>query len=296
MAHELRGVRQALAARGGEQRAGGPGPEEGLMFDAVQRALLKVLKVPPQPEPPLGAPGSVRVFRAAHNYLFYGLFGWAVKQAVAIWGLVVGLGALSVAPEFPYDSWVHVLEIVGIAIFAVEVPLTLFGVLLDYRMRWYIVTDRSLRIREGIFRVREKTMSFANIQNLGVKQGPLQRMLGISDLEVKSAGGGETQQKKGHERGEDLHTGYFRGVDNAEEIKQVVLERLRRLRDSGLGDPEERGVHAAAVAAVTETASGRPAAEAGGIAVRAGDAAGPLLAAARELLSAARELRAAVGP
>ena len=93
------------------------------------------------------------------------------------------------------------------------------------------------------------------------------------------------KQKKGHERGEDLHTGYFRGVDNAEEIKQVVLERLRRLRDSGLGDPEEPGAHAAV-----------PATEAGPTAEHGEMADGPLLAAAHELLAAARELRASVGP
>lgn len=252
------------------------------MLDAVQQALLRLLRVPPQPDPPLGAPGSVRVFRAARNFLWYNVFGWALKQAGALWGLVVGLGALSYAPEFPMDEWVRVAEAVGIGVYVLQLPATLVGVFLDFRMRWYIVTDRSLRIREGIWKVNEKTMSFANIQNLGVKQGPVQRLLGISDLEVKTAGGGESKSAEAKKKGESLHTGYFHGVDNAEEIKRLVLERLRRLHDSGLGDPDE-----AASAEALPSVTAMPAA--------AGAPARLVLDACRQLGAAARELRAAVG-
>ena len=34
-------------------------------------------------------------------------------------------------------------------------------VTLDYRYRWYVVTDRSLRIREGLWRIQERTMTHA---------------------------------------------------------------------------------------------------------------------------------------
>jgi membrane protein YdbS with pleckstrin-like domain len=264
------------------------------MIDAVQQALLRWLRVPPEPDPPAGAPGSVRVFRAARNFLWYNVFGWVLKQAAALWGLVVGLGALSYAPQFPMDEWVRVAEAIGIGVFVLQIPTTLVGVLLDYRMRWYIVTDRSLRIREGIWKVREKTMSFANIQNLGVKQGPLQRLLGISDLEVKSAGGGESKSSEARKKGESLHTGYFHGVDNAEEIKGLVLERLRRLRDSGLGDPEEAAA-AAAAAGAAALGAGPGASVDLGLAGGAGSPADLLRGACRELLGAARELRAAAG-
>jgi len=263
-------------------------------MNAAQQALLRFLRVPPQPDAPLGAPGSVRIFRAARAYFHYSLVRWGLKQAAALWGLVVGLGALSVMPDFPYDGWVRVAEVLGIAAFVAQVPVTLIGVTLDFQMRWYIVTDRSLRIREGILKVQERTMSFANIQNLGVKQGPIQRLLGISDLEVKSAGGGETKKESG-EKQDDLHTGYFRGVDNAEEIKGVILTRLRRLRDSGLGDPEETGhdelglEDAAVEAAPANVPPTVPAA-----APLATPAAG-VLAAARELLDEARRLRRAAG-
>lgn len=243
------------------------------MASATGNAFLRFLRVPPRPEAPAGAPGSERVFNAAPNFLWYRIVGWGLKQLSALWGLAAGLYFIRWVPEFPYDHWMHWAEMLGIATFVAQLPLTLIATLFDYRLRWYIVTDRSLRIREGIFKVQERTMSFANIQNLAVKQGPLQRLLGISDLEVKSAGGGQKQQH-GNEQEDDLHTGYFRGVDNAEEIKTLILDRLRRLRDSGLGDPEEEGELSDPV-----TAPG----------------ASPLVAAARELLDEARRLRTALG-
>jgi uncharacterized membrane protein YdbT with pleckstrin-like domain len=248
---------------------------------ALQASLLRFLRVPPEPDPPLGAPGSMRVFQAAPNYFRYQLVTWGLGQAGALWGLVVGLTFLRyvpMLPDFPWKGWLYVAEGIGIAFYVIQLPLTLLAVTLDFRMRWYIVTDRSLRVREGLMRVREQTMGFANIQNLAIRQGPLQRLLGIADLEVRTAGGGDGGHGKGQhqKKQQSLHLAYFRGVDNAEEIKTLILERLRRLRGSGLGDPDE-GEEA-------EPAAALPAAP----------GATSALAAARELVEEARRLRRAI--
>jgi hypothetical protein len=73
-------------------------------------------------------------------------------------------------------------------------------------------------------------------------------LLGIADLEVHSAGGGGSRRPGHDKKQEDLHVGKFRGVDNAEEIRDSILARVRQLRDSGLGDPEggQHEVHEAA--------------------------------------------------
>lgn len=83
-------------------------------------------------------------------------------------------------------------------------------------------------------------MTFSNVQNVTVRQGPLQRAFGIADLRVQTAGGGSKSGEDGEQGAtEQLHVGYFRGVANAAEIRDALLARLRRLRGSGLGDPEE---------------------------------------------------------
>jgi membrane protein YdbS with pleckstrin-like domain len=175
-----------------------------------------------------------------------------------------------------------VLKILGLAAYLLQLPLTYAVRRLDFEMRWYVVTDRSLRIRTGVWNVQEITMSFANLQQVEVSQGPLQRLLGLADLKVQSAGGGDLAP--GRQRHEDsLHIGYFHGVENAREIRDLIQERLRRFRDSGLGDPEEARhvAHAAVVApAASETTASTDA---------------DVLAAARELAGEARALRAALG-
>jgi uncharacterized membrane protein YdbT with pleckstrin-like domain len=137
-------------------------------------------------------------------------------------------------------NWLQLFELVAIAGFLLMLPVSFLLVALDYRYRWYVITDRSLRIREGVWRVRERTMTFSNIQNVAIRQGPLQRFFGIADLRVQTAGGGGKGGDDDNEpSADDLHVGYFRGVANAAEIRDTVLARLRRLRTSGLGDPEE---------------------------------------------------------
>ena len=48
----------------------------------------------------------------------------------------------------------------------------------------YTLTDRALRLRRGVMRVEEVTLSYVNIQNVKFVQGPLQRYFGIGDPEL----------------------------------------------------------------------------------------------------------------
>lgn len=241
--------------------------------------ITRFLKVPPEPEPPLGSPGSLRVFNAAPGYYNYRRVTWLLAQLGTGIGILFGLFVVMTEFEFggiPYGGtlW-KVIEALAIAGFILQMPLTYLMIKLDYRYRWYMTTDTSLRIREGITTVRERTMTFANIQNLSLKQGPIQRLFGISDLQVRTAGGGgaegSDESQKGHSEADNMHLGYFRGVDNAEEIRDLVLGRMRGLKDSGLGDPDEP---LAAPAAAADS--------------------GELLAAAQEMLAESRRLRAVV--
>ena len=201
----------------------------------VARALL----VPHEPAPPAGTHASIVTFRGAPGFYRYQLIQWGLKQAGAALGLYAGVLFLHALPEFPFKWVLYVLEVLGVLTFLASLAFTYVMVYLDYQMRWYIVTDRSLRIREGLVNVSEKTMSFANIQNISVRQGPLQRYLGIADVEVKTAGGGGGASNQAEQHGKDTHLGYFRGVDNATKIRDAILARVRSLRDTGIGNPDE---------------------------------------------------------
>lgn len=269
------------------------------MLDALQGTIRRLLRVPPKPEPPLGDPRSVRVFRAARGFYRYRLAGWGLKQAGAVVGIVFAVIFLNLVPDslpesvpgplhraFAWVGWFGVIEAAAITFFLLQLPMSYLLLVLDYRYRWYVTTDRSLRIREGIWRVQERTMTFSNVQNLTVRQGPIQRLFGIADLQVQTAGGGGQQTGEQHEGlADNLHIGYFHGVDNAAEIRDSILGHLRRLRagasdrgapDAGLGDPD-----------------GPSAAEPGG-AESAGTV--ELLAAAREVLRETMALSGSLRP
>lgn len=204
---------------------------------------------------------------ARQNKLAKGFAGWFAGAKQGIVQVAMSL------PDWAFPV-LWIVKLVGILAYLVQLPLTYLVARLDYELRWYMVTDRSLRIRHGVWKVSESTMSFANIQQVVVSQGPLQRMLGLSDVKVQSAGGGggagHDIQSNMHGK-DDLHLGLFHSVTNGSEIRDLILERLRRFRETGLGDPDEKPQ--------TSASSGKTC------------VANDLLAAAREFAAEARALR-----
>jgi Bacterial PH domain len=241
------------------------------MIERLGAAIRRALRVPPPPSPPAGRQEATRVFHAARGFYHLRLFEWALAQIVAVAGIGLGLAFSELLPDMLdqlIGGYIRLAESLGLAVFAFQFFFSLVVLHLDYRLRWYIITDRSLRIREGVLRVRELTVSFANIQNVSVRQGPLQRWLGIADVEVRTAGGGgggSGHAAKSKRQGSDLHRALFRAIDNAPEIRDRILRDVRRLRATEAED---------ASAAETPPPD--------------------LLAPARDLADAARALRVAV--
>lgn len=203
----------------------------------IERWVLDLLAVPTAPEAPDGSPESILVFHAGRNYYLWSLVIWAAISTAVFAALITVSTVLSI--RVPMTSglvragWYALLTVVWISFF-VTLIVTLVARRLNYRLRWYIVTDRSLRVRSGVFQVDELTMTYGNIQEIRVTAGPLQHLLGLADVEVQAAGGGGGKQDhKGH-------VGRFEGVSNAAAIRDLIVERLRHYRDSGLGDAPVR--------------------------------------------------------
>jgi membrane protein YdbS with pleckstrin-like domain len=248
---------------------------EATVSERFRGWLMRVLRVPVEPAPPPGDPALVRTFRAAPSYFRYSVAAWALKQLSALFGLLFGyyfFRNFVFFRGFGY-GWIGIIELIAVAAFIAQLPFSFALLRLDFEMRWYMLSDRSLRIREGILSVHERTMTFANIQNISIRQNPLQRIFGISTVVVRAAGGGSATGEKGG-GGTRSHEATFEGVDNAEEIRNVIRERIRMHRDAGLGDPDD----ALMATPATDGASF-----------------GSAIAAAQRLLSEAALLRSAVG-
>ena len=227
------------------------------VIETLTRPLLRILRVPEEPHLPAGEPGSARVFRAGLNYFRLRVAQWVARQLVTVGGFVFLMVMLQAVPETitlknkgktkplsmaPMISWVRGLEALAWGLWLVQLPLTFAVIRLDYDLRWYIVTDRSARLREGVLSMTEMTFTLANVQDIRILQGPLQRLLGLADVELRTAGGGDTSPAAGgHGAGlaQNLHLARFRGVDNAEVIRDLVLDRMKKARGAGLGDPDD---------------------------------------------------------
>ncbi len=214
-----------------------------MIFKRIRLPLLQLLRAPTDPpEPPIGSPESVQTFRAAPNFLTYQIVTWGLGFAVGLISEIVFVIAQHVDAS---GTWKEIA--LGYGVFGITLVLTIvkyFLIRLDYEMRYYVVTDRSLRIREGALLIHEATFTYANVQNLKIHQGPIERLLGISNLIVETAGGagGKTESSRGpgafpHFHG---HQGVFRGIKNPAEVRDQILGLLKQYRDAGLGDPEER--------------------------------------------------------
>ena len=206
------------------------------MYEALKSLLLPLLKVPggaPSPPPGHTDAASLKVFRASPDYLRYRLFFWTL-YAVG-WGL--GVLVVSVVLLVALGPWGALLALLLVGVSVVKVAIVYASTRLDYELRWYILTDRSLRIREGVWIVREVTLTFANIQNVQVLQGPVERAFGISDIMIQTAGGGSGQNEQ---QLSGAHRALLRGLDKPQEVCQLILDLLRRYRGAGLGDRDDR--------------------------------------------------------
>jgi len=177
----------------------------------------------------------VRVFRAGPGYLRLKLARWFLAQATALALILLALFGIEIVDLhfletfLPFSVlWLH---LAAMLLFLLEATLSWVMIRLDYRNRWYILTDRCLRIREGLKTVREMTISLANIQHIALRQGPLQRLVGIADVEVRTAGGGSSDHPR-HHQGDSasMHIGRLRGIADAEAVRDSIVERWRALR------------------------------------------------------------------
>jgi membrane protein YdbS with pleckstrin-like domain len=204
------------------------------------RLLRAVLRYPAEPADPYGSAGSVRVLSASPRYLAY--------RMVTLWARLLGVFAIE-------ELLLH-RAIRGDALFIAKAGLFLAivgipGLIIslftyaEYKARSYKLSDQALRIREGLFTVRETTMTYANVQNVSVSRGPVQGLFGISDVVMKTAGGGGGDPRtKGFVP--DLHVAHFRGLRNADEVRELVLALLKKTKDAGLGDGDDAAPASAA--------------------------------------------------
>lgn len=201
-------------------------------YKGVWATMTRGFRVPEKPPIVVGGDDAhVNAFRPSEGYLRYlKLFFW-------IGLVIIDIGLIS--------SWIALLvafPVVGIVTapvwwFVIIVPdvIAYIAIHLRYDSTWYVLSDRSMCIRRGIWIIHETTITYENIQNVSIRQGPVQRHFGIACVFVETAGGGAAV--KGSEgSGMIGHHGLLEGIDNAEKVRDLIMEKWRQSRSAGIGD------------------------------------------------------------
>jgi membrane protein YdbS with pleckstrin-like domain len=225
------------------------------IYRGVWASIVALFKVPAHP-PTLPAVGEpVRTMRPSEGYLRYLKFGFWLAFLPA--DVLPVLAWIAVAIAMPPLAFV-LAPLFLLAIFGPDM-VAYVGVHLRYDTTWYVLTDRSLRIRRGIMSVHETTISFENVQNVEVRQGPLQRYFGIADVIVLTAGGGgASAHGKGHAHAmTGASEGILQGLDDAAAVRDQILACVERTRQAGLGDEHPHQLASATAAAHSPGLSAR---------------------------------------
>jgi hypothetical protein len=142
------------------------------VYRGIWGVVTNWFRVPAGPPPlPLGAGSNAKSFRPSPGFLRYLKFQfWCLLLAFDIAVLAV---SLVLAMRFPVIApW-----LIPLALIVAVVPdiIAYVAIHLRYDTTWYITTDRSLRIRRGIWEIHETTITFENVQNVSVESGPIER-------------------------------------------------------------------------------------------------------------------------
>ncbi|OJH38326.1 hypothetical protein BON30_24635 [Cystobacter ferrugineus] len=207
------------------------------MYQGVWAVLTGLFRVPSQPP---SLPGSqVLAMRPCDGWLFYRKVGfWIGLLATVLPITAVGLVILITRPVLVVAVLVPVFAVVLVMSLASYVSIHL-----GYDTTWYVLSERALRIRRGVWTIHETTITFDNVQNVKITQGPLQRLFGFSDLVIETAGGGGGGPHQQLEQ--SSHVGLLQGVEAPKVLREQIMERVRASRSAGLGDEHDTELHPA---------------------------------------------------
>lgn len=207
------------------------------VYRGVWGVLTGWFRVPREaPTVPTRPGESLDARRPSEQWLRYRKFWfWMFLLITDIFFLAVWIAVL--ATNFVVGL---ILSPLFIALIVLPDIFSFIAIHLRYDTTWYVFSPRSVRIRRGMWLLHETTITYENIQDVSVQQGPIQRHFGFANLLIKTAGGGGGAQ--GPAMG--AHVGLIEGVHDANELRDMIMDRVRASKSAGLGDDTDQdGAH-----------------------------------------------------
>ncbi|QDS88833.1 Bacterial membrane flanked domain protein [Rosistilla ulvae] len=200
------------------------------IYRGVWKILVDCFRVPDHPPTlPVADGDFYRSFQPSRAFLSYLKFNFWVVAVVIDLLIAVALGVVAIEA----DKLALVLTGIAIPLLLVGHLVAYIALHLRYDTMWYVITDRSLRARRGIWVIYEHTITFENVQNVYLRRGPLQHLFGISEIVVETAGSSQGEAESPFASGNKL---LVQGIEDAAELREQIMSRVSQSRSAGLGD------------------------------------------------------------
>ena len=103
---------------------------------------------------------------------------------------------------------------------------------LSYKFYRYELKEEGFRKESGVIYKKSVTIPYDRIQNVDINRGILARLLGLSDLNIQTAGAGVVTPRFGGPGAEGRLPGLSMQV--AEQVRDELINRARRSKNQGL--------------------------------------------------------------
>jgi membrane protein YdbS with pleckstrin-like domain len=122
-----------------------------------------------------------------------------------------------------WDAFISdfMLQLAFVAIIATFVFF--YYIEMKYKGYYYMLTETELVFRKGIINTIKTVVPFKEIQNLNIEKNALERMLGIANLRIETAGSNITESEI-----------MLPGVENADDLSDMIR---RKMEDMKAGKP-----------------------------------------------------------
>ena len=200
------------------------------VYRGVWKLVSNAFKVPAEPPALSSLPGDARrSFHPSRSFLGYlKLYFWIAAIAIDVLIFALWLGI------FIQNRAIGVILVVPALALAVLPDIVAYvAIHLKYDTMWYVMNARSLRCRRGIFTIVEHTITFENVQDVHIRRGPVQYFFGISTIVIETAGATEPEGSNPFAVG---NKAIMEGIENPDEIRGLIMERVRRSRGTGIGE------------------------------------------------------------
>lgn len=213
----------------------------GTSFVTTVIDLLRATTVPPTT---IRGATLVRVLkpsRRAHQLHWLQLIA---AQLSAFAGLILVLSAFDVTQWLPRPfgfvqvfvefgdvnrylpmEWQWLGFTLTIGAFLMQFSITIASLWAEWRTTWYVVTDQGVQQRTGFWTIHETSLRYSNVQQVVLKQGPVQRLLGLGDVVLSTAGQrinseDEDDKRKPHGHIRDLE------IHQAQTLVDLIRQQL----------------------------------------------------------------------